>query len=168
MRLIDDDGKEVAASANPARSLVRGYNVMRGYLDDPVATAEAIDEDGWLHTGDIGVSDANGNLAITDRKKDMYIVGGFNAYPAEIERIMTAHAAVAQVAMVGVPDDRLGEVGKAFVVPTTGTDVDVDELIAWCREHMANYKVPRSVEVVDALPLNASNKVLKYDLRARS
>ncbi|HEX2384283.1 MAG TPA: FadD3 family acyl-CoA ligase [Acidimicrobiales bacterium] len=167
VRLIDDDGKEVGVG-EPGEVLVRGYNIMRGYLDNPEATAEAIDEDGWLHTGDIAVSDANGNLAITDRKKDMYIVGGFNAYPAEIERIMTAHAAVAQVAIVGVPDDRLGEVGKAFVVPTTGTEVDVDELIAWCREHMANYKVPRSVEVVDALPLNASNKVLKYDLRARS
>jgi acyl-CoA synthetase (AMP-forming)/AMP-acid ligase II len=114
------------------------------------------------------VSDDNGNLAITDRKKDMYIVGGFNAYPAEIERIITAHPSVAQVAVVGVPDQRLGEVGKAFVVPTAGTTVDTGELIAWCRENMANYKVPRSVEVVDVLPLNASGKVLKYDLRARS
>jgi len=167
VRLMDDDGKEVGIG-EPGEVLVRGYNIMKGYLDNPAATAEAIDEEGWLHTGDIAISDANGNLAITDRKKDMYIVGGFNAYPAEIERIMTGHPAIAQVAVVGVPDDRLGEVGKAFVVVTTGAELDIDELIAWCRENMANYKVPRSVEVVDTLPLNASGKVLKYDLRARS
>jgi len=167
VRLIDDDGKEVGIG-EPGEVLVRGYNIMKGYLDNPEATAEAIDQEGWLHTGDIAVSDENGNLAITDRKKDMYIVGGFNAYPAEIERIISGHPSVAQVAVVGVADDRLGEVGKAFVVPTAGTQVDVDALIAWCRENMANYKVPRSVAVVDALPLNASGKVLKYDLRARS
>jgi acyl-CoA synthetase (AMP-forming)/AMP-acid ligase II len=167
VRLIDDDGKEVGIG-EPGEVLVRGYNIMKGYLDNPEATAEAIDEKGWLHTGDIAVSDANGNLAITDRKKDMYIVGGFNAYPAEIERIISGHPSVAQVAVVGVPDHRLGEVGKAFIVPTAGTKVDVDGLVAWCRENMANYKVPRNIEVVDALPLNASGKVLKYDLRARS
>ena len=121
VRLIDDDGKEVGIG-EPGEVLVRGYNIMKGYLDNPEATAEAIDEDGWLHTGDIAVSDANGNLAITDRKKDMYIVGGFNAYPAEIERIITGHPSVAQVAVVGVPDDRLGEVGKAFVVPAAGDE----------------------------------------------
>ena len=97
----------------------------------------------------------------------MFIVGGFNAYPAEIENIMCGHPAVAQVAVVGVPDERLGEVGMAFVVATTGVTVDPDEVVAWCRERMANYKAPRYVEVVDALPMNASNKVLKYDLRER-
>jgi acyl-CoA synthetase (AMP-forming)/AMP-acid ligase II len=166
VRLIDDDGNDVDPG-QPGEVLVRGYNLMRGYLDDGVATAEAIDAEGWLHTGDIAISDENGNLAITDRKKDMYIVGGFNAYPAEIERMMSAHPSVAQVAVVGVPDDRLGEVGKAFVVPTNGTVLDADDLLAWCRETMANFKVPRSVEIVDALPLNASGKVLKYELRAR-
>ena len=147
---------------------MRGYNVMKGYLDNPEATAEAIDADGWLHTGDIAVADANGNIAITDRKKDMFIVGGFNAYPAEIENIMNSHPDVSQVAIVGVPDSRLGEVGMAFVVPATGTTVDTDELIAWCRERMANYKVPRYIEVVESLPMNASGKVLKFDLRARA
>ena len=146
---------------------MRGYNLMKGYLDNPAATAEAIDADGWLHTGDIAVGDADGNLIITDRKKDMFIVGGFNAYPAEIEKAMTAHPAIASVGVVGVPDARLGEVGMAFIVATTGITVDRDELIAWCRERMANYKVPRYVEVVDALPLNASGKVLKFDLRER-
>jgi acyl-CoA synthetase (AMP-forming)/AMP-acid ligase II len=120
-----------------------------------------------LHTGDIGVLDGAGNLRITDRVKDMFIVGGFNAYPAEIEGMILHHPDVGQVAVVGVPDHRLGEVGRAFVVPRAGAAIDPAGLIEWCRTEMANYKVPRSVEVVDALPLNASGKVLKYELRAR-
>ncbi|MBV8981642.1 MAG: fatty acid--CoA ligase family protein, partial [Acidimicrobiia bacterium] len=100
-----------------------------------------------------------------DRKKDVFIVGGFNAYPAEIENMLLSHDGVAQVAVVGVPDERLGEVGAAFVVTKSGQTVDPDALIAWCREHMANFKVPRRVEIVDALPLNAAGKVLKYQLR---
>ena len=166
VRLVDDDGNEVAVG-EPGEVLVRGYNLMKGYLDNPQATAEAIDADGWLHTGDVAVGDAAGNLAITDRKKDMFIVGGFNAYPAEIEKAMTAHPAIAAVSVVGVPDQRLGEVGMAFIVPATGTVIDSDEVIAWCRERIANYKVPRYIEVLDALPLNASGKVLKIDLRER-
>src|SRR5690606_17469331 len=129
------------------------------------ATAEAVDADGWLHTGDVGVLDEAGNLRITDRIKDMFIVGGFNAYPAEIEATILRHPAVSQVAVVGVPDERLGEVGMAVVVPRPGAEVDADALVAWCREEMANFKVPRHVRVVDALPLNASGKVLKYQLR---
>ncbi len=167
VRLVDEHGADVTPG-EPGEVLVRGYNVMKGYLDNPGATAEAIDEDGWLHTGDIAIADANGNIAITDRKKDMFIVGGFNAYPAEIENIMNQHPGIAQVAIVGVPDERLGEVAMAFVIPTTGTTLDAGEVIAWCREHMANYKVPRHVEAVDALPMNASNKVLKFDLRDRA
>jgi HIP---CoA ligase len=114
------------------------------------------------------VFDGRGNLKVTDRIKDMFIVGGFNAYPAEIENIVMRHPAVGQVAIVGVPDPRLGEVAKAYVVPRGHATVDETELIAWCREQMANYKVPRTVEVVDALPLNASGKVLKYVLRQRA
>jgi acyl-CoA synthetase (AMP-forming)/AMP-acid ligase II len=166
VRLIDDDGREVA-TGEPGEVVVRGYNVMKGYLDNAAATEEAIDGDGWLHTGDIAVSDAAGNITITDRKKDMYIVGGFNAYPAEIENIMNGHPGIAQVAIVGVPDHRMGEVGMAFIVPATGTTIDATEVIAWSGEHMANYKVPRYIEVVDVLPLNASGKVLKFDLRDR-
>jgi acyl-CoA synthetase (AMP-forming)/AMP-acid ligase II len=113
------------------------------------------------------VFDEAGNLKITDRTKDMFIVGGFNAYPAEIENILMTHPAVGQAAVVGVPDQRLGEVAKAFVVPRAGATIDEAELIAWSREHMANYKVPRSVEVVDALPLNATGKVMKNVLRER-
>jgi HIP---CoA ligase len=176
----DDDAETIATTAGRAITdvevrvaddgevLVRGYNVMKGFVNDPDATAEAIDADGWLHTGDIGVMDERGNLRITDRKKDMFIVGGFNAYPAEIEGMVLEHPAVAQVAIVGAPDVRMGEVGYAYVVPRNGATVDPDELVAWCRKKMANYKVPRHVEVVDALPLNASGKVLKYELRAKA
>ena len=166
VRVVDDDGTEVARG-EPGEIVVRGYNVMTGYLDDAEQTAETIDGDGWLHTGDIGVMDDAGYIDITDRKKDMYIVGGFNAYPAEIEAMLGEHADIGQVAVVGVPDERLGEVGVAFVVPRPGQEPAADEVIAWARDRMANYKVPRRVEVVDALPLNASNKVLKYELRAR-
>ena len=141
--------------------LVRGYNVMQGYFDDPAATAEAIDAQGWLHTGDLGEFTDSGRLRIVGRKKDMFIVGGFNAYPAEIEGFLMEHPAVAQAAVIGVPDERLGQVGKAFVVRKRGREVTADDLIEWSRERMAGFKVPRSVEFLDALPLNATGKVLK-------
>ncbi len=144
---------------------VRGYNVMREYFDDPVATAETIDADGWLHTGDIGVLDERGYLKITDRLKDMYVVGGFNAYPAEIEQALARHDAISEVAVIGVPDERMGEVGKAYVVTRPGATLEPAELISWARERLANYKVPRFVEIVSALPRNASGKVRKGDLR---
>ena len=145
--------------------VVRGYNVMTGYFEDPDATAEAIDAEGWLHTGDIGVLDDRGYLRITDRLKDMFVVGGFNAYPAEIEQVLAGHPAVSESAVVGVPDERLGEVGKAYLVLRPGQTIEPDAVIAWCRERMANFKVPRSVEVVESLPRNASGKVQKYALR---
>jgi HIP---CoA ligase len=167
VRTVDEAGSDVAVG-HPGEVVVRGYNVMAGYIGDPDASASAIDADGWLHTGDIGVVDRNGNLKITDRLKDMFIVGGFNAYPAEIENMIMEHTGVGQAAVVGVPDRRLGEVATAFVVPRAGATIDEAELIAWCRERMANYKVPRSVQVVDALPLNASGKVLKYVLRGQA
>jgi acyl-CoA synthetase (AMP-forming)/AMP-acid ligase II len=164
VRIVDDAGAEVPRG-EPGEIVVRGYNVMSGYFEDPEQTAEAIDGHGWLHTGDVGVMDERGYVQITDRKKDMFIVGGFNAYPAEIENLLCDHPAVAQTAVVGVPDERLGEVGAAFVVRRAGRNVTADELLAWAREHMANFKVPRHVLFVDALPLNASGKVLKYQLR---
>jgi acyl-CoA synthetase (AMP-forming)/AMP-acid ligase II len=147
--------------------LVRGYHVMSGYFDEPEETAKAIDKDGWLHTGDVGVLDAAGNLRITDRIKDMFIVGGFNAYPAEIERVFCRHPDVLDVAVVGIPDARLGEVGKAYVVRRPDSTVTGEEVIAWARREMANYKVPRQVEFLSELPRNASGKVLKGALRAR-
>ena len=143
---------------------MRGYNIMQGFVDDPEGTAAAIDTDGWLHTGDVGVMDERGYLRITDRLKDMYIVGGFNAYPAEIEDILLGHNGIARVAVVGIPDDRLGEVGAAFVVPAAGTPIEADEVIEWARQRMANYKVPRRVHLLDALPLNATGKVDKLRL----
>jgi HIP---CoA ligase len=165
VRLVDEAGTTVAPG-EPGEILVRGYNVMKEYFEDPEATRAAI-ENGWLRTGDIGIIDPDGNLRITDRKKDMYIVGGFNAYPAEIEGIMVGHPQVGQVAVIGVPDERLGEVGVAFVVPRPGAALDPDALVAWCREHMANFKVPRAVRIVDALPLNPTGKVMKFELRAQ-
>ena len=145
--------------------LVRGFNVMRGYFEDAAATAEAIDAEGWLHTGDIGRFEPGGELVITDRIKDMYISGGFNCYPAEIERALQRHPDVALAAVIGIPDERLGEVGMAFVVPRAGRSIAPDALLAWARDTMANYKAPRRIEVVEALPLNASGKVQKFALR---
>ncbi|MER7008681.1 FadD3 family acyl-CoA ligase [Dactylosporangium sp. NPDC000555] len=159
-------GVEVRVDDATGEILVRGYNVMRGYFADPHGTAEAIDTDGWLHTGDVGVLDERGYLRITDRLKDMFIVGGFNAYPAEIEQVIARHPAVAEVAVVGVPDERLGEVARAFVVARPGPPPDPDELASYCRTRLANYKQPRSFVLVPSLPRNASGKVLKTTLRA--
>ncbi|WP_346181538.1 FadD3 family acyl-CoA ligase [Streptomyces osmaniensis] len=161
-------GTEVRVEAppgEPGEVLVRGFNVMRGYYEDAAATAEVLTEDGWLRTGDVGVLDDGGNLRITDRIKDMFIVGGFNAYPAEIEQMLGLHPDVADVAVIGVPDARLGEAGKAFVVRRPGAVLTGDDLIAWARREMANYKVPRVVEFVGELPRNASGKVVKGELR---
>ncbi len=163
VRTVDDDGDDVAVG-EPGEVWVRGYNVMQGYLD-PEETAEAITGDGWLRTGDIGVLDEHGYLDITDRKKDMFTVGGFNAYPAEIENDLVEHPDISQAAVVGMPHERLGEVGCAFVIPAVDRQPDQDGIISWARERMANFKVPRHVEVVDELPTNASGKVLKHELR---
>ena len=151
--------------ADDGEVLIRGFTVMQGYLDDPVATAETVDPDGWLHTGDLGTIDAAGRLRIVGRKKDMFIVGGFNAYPAEIEGFLLEHPAVAQAAVIGVPDERMGQVGKAFIVAKDGgPTISGDDLIAWSRQRMAGFKVPRYVEFLDKLPLNATGKVMKDKL----
>jgi len=141
---------------------------MSHYLDDPAATAEVLSPEGWLSTGDLGVVDPSGCLRIVGRSKDMFIVGGFNAYPAEIENLLLGHPDIQQAAVIGIPDERLGEVGMAFVVLGPGASTTSDEIIAWGREQMANYKAPRRVEIVDDLPLNATGKVMKEDLRARA
>ena len=166
VRTVNSEGED-AAAGEPGEVWVRGYNVMQGYLDNPEATAETITEEGWLRTGDIGVLDSDGYLQITDRLKDMFIVGGFNCYPAEIENQLCSHQAVAQAAVVGMPDERMGEVACAFIVLRPGADVAPEELVSWCRDNMANYKVPRAVHLLDSLPVNASGKVLKTDLRER-
>ncbi len=145
--------------------LLRGPNVMLGYLDDPEGTAAAIDADGWLHTGDVGRVDDAGNLKITDRLKDMYICGGFNVYPAEVEQVLARLEGVAESAVIGVPDERLGEVGKAFIVSLPGVTLDEETVIAYTREHLANFKTPRAVEFLDVLPRNPGGKVVKPLLR---
>ena len=145
--------------------LLRGENVMLGYLDDPEATAEAIDGDGWLHTGDIGRVDERGYLTITDRLKDMFITGGFNVYPAEIEQVLARLEGVVESAAIGVPDERLGEVGRVYVVRRAGSDLTERDVLAYCEERLANFKVPREVAFIDVLPRNLSGKVLKRDLR---
>ena len=148
--------------------LLRGPNVMVGYLDDPEATAAAIDADGWLHTGDVGTVDEAGNLRITDRLKDMYICGGFNVYPAEVEQVLARLDGVVESAVIGVPDERLGEVGKAFIVTKPGVLLDEEDVIAYTRRHLANFKAPRSVEFVEMLPRNPGGKVVKPLLRERA
>lgn len=163
VRCVDELGRSVAAG-EAGEVLLRGYHVMQGYFEDPAATAETIDAEGWLHTGDVGVLDERGYLRITDRLKDMFIVGGFNCYPAEIERMLSEHPAIAQVAVVGVPEERMGEVGCACVLLKPGVTLGQDELVNWARKRMANYKVPRYLHVFESFPLNASNKVLKREL----
>lgn len=167
VRIATEDGR-TARVGESGEVLVRGYNVTAGYLDDPEATRGAIDAEGWLRTGDVGTLDGRGYLAITDRKKDIFIVGGFKVAPAEVEHMLLEHDGVGEVAVVGVPDDRLGEVGKAFVVPRRGAVVAPAALIEWARRRMANFKVPRTIHIVDALPRNASGKVLKHVLLAEA
>lgn len=166
-KCVDSEGKEVPRG-EPGEVWTRGYHVMRGYFGDEEETRKAIDADGWLHTGDIAIMDEKGYLRITDRIKDMFILGGFNVYPAEVENMLFQHEGIAAAAVIGVPDERMGEVGMAFVVPVPGAKLEADAIIAWSRENMANYKVPRHVQVVDALPSNASGKVLKFELRERA
>jgi acyl-CoA synthetase (AMP-forming)/AMP-acid ligase II len=165
--IADADGQE-APPGTAGELLVRGYSVMQGYLDDPQATAAAIDERGFLHTGDLATMDERGYVRIVGRLKDMIIVGGFNVYPAEVENALLDHETIGQVAVIGVPDARMGEVGMAYVVPAPGRSADPDAIIAWARERLANYKVPRHVVAVPELPTNATGKVLKEELRARA
>jgi acyl-CoA synthetase (AMP-forming)/AMP-acid ligase II len=170
VRIVEAGTDQPAGEAGEV--VLRGPSVMAGYLDDPEATAAALSDDGWLRTGDLGVLDEQGNLRIVGRIKDMFIVGGFNAYPAEIENVLLRHPEVRQAAVIGIPDERLGEVGMALVVTASG-DPDraaaiAEDVKAWSRDQMANYKVPRVVEVIDELPLNAAGKVAKDELRARA
>jgi acyl-CoA synthetase (AMP-forming)/AMP-acid ligase II len=167
VRIVDSEG-QVLPRGTPGEIMLKGYNVMKGYFDAPEQTAEAIDSEGWLHTGDIGTMDEDGFVAVTDRLKDMYIVGGFNAYPAEIEAALLRHPDIAMVAVVGVPDRRLGEVGMAFVVLRSGAVATEESIISWARQEIANYKVPRRVSILDALPMNAVGKVVKDDLRRQA
>ncbi len=167
IRLVDGDDEDVP-DGEAGEVLTRGSTVMSHYLDDPEATAEAFTADGWFRTGDIGQIDDDGRLRIVGRAKDMFIVGGFNAYPAEIENALVRHPDIAQAAVIGIPDERMGEVAMAFVVLAPGSTVTPDEIIAWSRAEMANYKAPRRVEILDELPVNATGKVEKLVLKERA
>ncbi|MFN2506454.1 MAG: long-chain fatty acid--CoA ligase [Acidimicrobiales bacterium] len=162
--LLGADGRPVATPDTPGEICVRGDNVMKGYWRNPAATAEAI-VDGWFRTGDIGMIDAHGAYRIVDRKKDLVIRGGYNVYPREVEEVLHRHPAVAQAAVVGTPHPRYGEEVKAVVTLKPGSATTPDELVAWCRRHLASYKYPRIVEVRDHLPMGATGKVLKQALR---
>lgn len=164
VKCVDGQGAEVKRG-EPGEIWVRGYNVMLGYYDNPEATAETITSDGWMKTGDVGVMDEAGYIRITDRLKDMYICGGFNVYPAELENAFSRIEGVSQVAVVGVPDERMGEVGKAFIVKVPGASLSEEDVIGWAKQNLSNYKVPRQVVMLDAMPLNASGKILKTELR---
>jgi len=168
VRIAGPEGDEAAKPGEPGEILLRGPNLMLGYLDDPDATRAAIDADGWLHTGDIGRLDADGYLTITDRLKDMYICGGFNAYPAEVEQVLARLDGVAESVVIGVPDDRLGEVGKAYVITRPGFALDEAAVLAHCRERLAGYKVPRLVVFRDDVPRTPAGKPLKRVLREES
>jgi acyl-CoA synthetase (AMP-forming)/AMP-acid ligase II len=164
LRFIDAGGQTVAPGAS-GELLVRGPNVMQGYFEDPEATAKTVDADGWLHTGDIGCIGEDGNLRIFDRIKDVVIVGGFNVYPAEVENILRQHPAIAEAAVISVPDARMGEVAGVCVVLAPGQQLTLDELTAWTRERLANFKVPRHLFILDQIPKTALGKPQKFLLR---
>jgi acyl-CoA synthetase (AMP-forming)/AMP-acid ligase II len=164
IKIVNALGEECAAG-EAGEVLIRDSKLLIEYLDNSQATHEALDKDGWLHSGDAGILDAQGYLKITDRLKDMYIVGGFNVYPAEIERQMSALEGLHACAIIGVPDQRLGEVGHAFIVRARGSTLTESEVLAWSKTHLANYKIPRGVTFVNELPLNATGKVVKFKLK---
>ena len=165
VRIVDRDGRDVPPG-EAGELLIRGPNITPGYWNRPDATAEAIRADGWLHSGDVARCDEDGQYFIVDRWKDMYISGGENVYPAEVEKVLEQHLAIAEVAVVGMPDDKWGEVGKAYYGVHADRDApDPEALRAFCRERLAGYKVPKAFERVDALPRNALGKVTKQELR---
>jgi acyl-CoA synthetase (AMP-forming)/AMP-acid ligase II len=167
LRIVDDKGVEVPAG-DTAQIVLRGGSTMLRYLDDPEGTERALPEGGWLRTGDLGMVNGAGCLRIVGRAKDMFIVGGFNAYPAEIENALLRHPDIQEAAVIGIPDQRLGEVGMAFVVLRQGVATSGSEIIRWSRDQMANYKVPRAVEAIDELPVSATGKVMKNVLREQA
>ncbi|HYE72303.1 MAG TPA: AMP-binding protein, partial [Blastocatellia bacterium] len=163
VRCVDEQDNPVP-TGTPGEVVIRGHNIMKGYYKRPEATAEVM-RNGWFHSGDVGVIDEEGYLAIVDRKKDMILRGGMNVYPREIEELLMTHPAVSLVAVIGVPDERLGEEVKACIVRKAGADVTEDQIIEWCKENMAGYKYPRYVEFYEALPVGPTGKLLKRELR---
>jgi acyl-CoA synthetase (AMP-forming)/AMP-acid ligase II len=166
VQLRDADGATVELAGVDGEIWIKGRNAVAGYWNRPEETAALRDEDGWLRTGDAGHFDRDGFLYITDRIKDMVITGGENVYPAEVEKVLAGHPGVAEVAVIGTPDQQWGEVVTAVIVPTSGSTIDLAEIQTFARQHLGGYKIPRRVEVVPELPRNASGKVLKRTLRA--
>ena len=164
VRIVDLDGQDVP-DGSPGEILVKGPNVTPGYWRKPDERERAFTADGWLRTGDIGCRDPDGFITIVDRRKDMFITGGENVYPVEIEAVLIEHPAVMEVAVIGVPDARWGEVGCAFVVPRPGVTISEAELAAHCEARLARYKVPKSFRLADALPRTGTGKVVKQRLR---
>ena len=164
IRVVDPQGNDVPVG-EPGEVLIRNESVLIEYLDNREASLATIDSEGWLRSGDVGSLDADGYLKLTDRLKDMFIVGGFNVYPAEIEKQMTGLPGIHQSAIIGVPDARLGEVGHAFIVRSANSSLSENDVLAWSKANLANYKIPRGVTFVDALPMNATGKVLKFELK---
>jgi acyl-CoA synthetase (AMP-forming)/AMP-acid ligase II len=165
VKVVDPGSEEEVATGEPGELWFRTPQLMKGYLNRPEATAQVITEDGWFRTGDMGKVDADGFVYVEDRLKDMIISGGENIYSPEVERVLAEHPAVAEVAIIGVPDDRWGEAVKAVVSLKPDAEATEQELIGWCREQLAAFKCPKSVDVLEALPRNPTGKILKRDLR---
>jgi long-chain acyl-CoA synthetase len=163
IRCVDENDRDVSTGER-GEVVIRGHNVMKGYYKRPEATAEAF-RNGWFHSGDIGIFDEDGYLSIVDRKKDMILRGGYNVYPRELEEVIMTHPAVSLVAVIGVPDDKMGEEVKAFIVLKQGAELTEEAMIAWCKEQIAANKYPRFVEFRDALPIGGTGKILKRELR---
>jgi acyl-CoA synthetase (AMP-forming)/AMP-acid ligase II len=165
VKVVDPGSEEEVATGEPGELWFRTPQLMKGYLNRPEATAQVITEDGWFRTGDMGKVDADGFVYVEDRLKDMIISGGENIYSPEVERVLAEHPVVAEVAIIGVPDDRWGEAVKAVVSLKPDAEATEQELIGWCREQLAAFKCPKSVDVLEALPRNPTGKILKRDLR---
>jgi long-chain acyl-CoA synthetase len=164
LRLMDGTGDDVLIG-DPGEVWVRGPNVFTGYWNDTAATEAALTADGWLRTGDVGVVDDDGFLYLVDRAKDLIIVSGFNVYPAEVEEVLDAHPAVAEAAVVGVPHPHSGEAVTAYVVPAGGAELDEEQLVGWCAQHLARYKCPSKITFVEELPHSLTGKIVRRSLR---
>jgi long-chain acyl-CoA synthetase len=165
-RIADtEDGSKTLPAGEVGELMIKGGIVMQGYYGNEQATRDTIEADGWLHTGDVASMDEDGCVFIVDRKKDMILTAGYNVYPAEIERVVAGHPDVALVAVGSIPDEEKGELAKAYIVPKVGANPDADDIINYCREHLAAYKVPRAVQFVEDLPKTSTGKVMRRELK---
>ena len=166
-RVVDiEDATREMPRGEPGELMYYGPLAMMGYFNNPAATAETIRPDGWLHTGDIATMDDDGYATIVDRKKDLILTAGFNVYPAELERVICMHPAVALAAVGAIPDEAKGELAKAYVMLKPGSEVTAAQLVAHCRQLLAVYKVPRAIQFVDSVPMTASGKIMRWMLKA--